>query len=86
MNISWDYLPLRGLKGPREPSIKYAKFSEKLLFLSFEGVRNVSFWVNFAHVLNGWPQAWNEVRGKVNHYWDPTWKTWTDIKKYTPCM
>ena len=53
MNISWDYLPLRGLKGPREPSIKYAKFSEKLLFLSFEGVRNVSFWVNFAHVLNG---------------------------------
>ena len=42
----------------------YAKFSEKLTFLTplisthtcaYRGVRNVSFSENFAYVLNGWP-------------------------------
>ena len=40
------------------PFSTYAKFSEKLTFLTpwcaYQGVRNVSFSENFAYVLNGW--------------------------------
>ena len=40
------------------PYSTYAKFSEKITFLTpcaYQGVRNANFSENFAYVLNGWP-------------------------------
>ena len=49
--LAWNW-HVRG-----HPLSTFAKFSKKLTFLTpwYEGVRNVSFSVNFAYVLNGWP-------------------------------
>ena len=49
----------RALRG--YPLSTYAKFSEKLTFLTpcaYQGVRNVSFSENFAYVINGWPLSY----------------------------
>ena len=34
---------------------KFAKFSEKLIFLTYQSVRNISFSENFANALDEWP-------------------------------
>ena len=44
--------------------IWYAEFSEKLTFLKYQGVRNVSFLENFAYVLSGWPLSNNNDQAK----------------------
>ena len=47
--LSGGIISVRG-----HPLSTYAKFSEKLTILTYQGVRNVSFSENFAYILKGY--------------------------------
>ena len=49
------------------------KFSEKLKFLTYQGIRNVSFLENFAYVLNEWSHIiliFKMARSILAKFWD----------------